>query len=107
MGKALFLQFTSVVLLNVSNRQRDDKEYYELLMRFRLGHSTDDDFQLLRSRILNTDLCRERLDQPPWENATFLVPTNELRIALNELAVMDKCCQLQSEPEIFESTDTR
>jgi hypothetical protein len=56
LGRTLWLQFDMVVVLDQQMRQADDTQFHALLQRLCKGVSTQQDFQLLSSRILQTGI---------------------------------------------------
>ena len=74
-------------------RQQDSKQFAELLNRLREGHHSDDDLQLLQTRIMTQDSA----DYP--SSAQHLFKTNAQVEAYNS-AVYDKCshCLLYTSP---------
>lgn len=46
--------------LNMNMRQKNDRVFAELLGRLRLNRLTDEDLEILNSRVINTDRVAER-----------------------------------------------
>lgn len=85
-GKLLWLMFTSVVLLdnNMQQRSSENGAFLSLLTRLRSGECTQDDFELLNSRLLSTYTDQTQLR--PWRNAPVIVANNATKDAINEQA---------------------
>jgi len=80
--KELFTMFELTRIM----RQQDSKQFAELLNRLREGHHSDDDLQLLRTRIITQDSP----DYP--SSAQHLFKTNR-QVETFNAAVYDKCSQ--------------
>jgi endonuclease/exonuclease/phosphatase (EEP) superfamily protein YafD len=68
----LWQQFFQMFELSQVMRQREDKDFAEILNRIREGEHTEDDFEVLKERILK--LCSEHPDYPI--TSTHLFSTN-------------------------------
>jgi hypothetical protein len=71
-----------------------DKEYLEALDRMRLGECTMKDYEPFRSLIVGRPGSIHSLSDISWNNAPILVYRNEIRIELNNRAVINKCHEL-------------
>ncbi|KAJ7205840.1 hypothetical protein GGX14DRAFT_341488, partial [Mycena pura] len=90
-GKLLWLSVKTVVILKRVERVRGQSDgnnaavqFVDLLSRLRMGKCTENDFELLNSRLLS----RQRPDwnAPGFQNIPVIVPTNAIKDALNERA---------------------
>jgi hypothetical protein len=93
LGLGLWNQFTTVVMLRQNFRQRLDPLYQGILTRYLDGTLTDDDFAVLRSRIIKRGLV-------PPPDTIIIVNRNSLRVRLNTHFVksvidVSKCETLQ------------
>ena len=78
-GRDLWLSVKHVVQLKKPMRQVDDPFYTSILENMRQGCLTNDQQDVLRSRILGDD----RIDTDEWRDASFLVARNEVRVQIN------------------------
>lgn len=87
LGKLLWLQVTTVVLLTESMRQAGSTNlaFVDLLGRLRWGRCNADDFHLLRTRLAAT-VIQTDADGRFWSNATIIVSGNAAKDALNTQA---------------------
>ena len=87
MGKQLWLNVNSVVMLHRSMRQSGDanRAFRELLSRLRYGNCTQADVALLQTRILGS--ARVDMSSPEWQNAPVVVSNNAVKDAWNQQAV--------------------
>lgn len=88
LGKLLWLQVTSVVLLSRPMRQGGPENwaFFELLNRLRVGKCTLADFHLLETRLAS-NVIRSESDRCEWRNVPIIVSTNSAKDNLNERAV--------------------
>ncbi|KAJ7311668.1 hypothetical protein DFH08DRAFT_616447, partial [Mycena albidolilacea] len=98
LGKLLWLSIKTVIILKKVERVRHKKNeltgeteedveavrFLELLGRLRHGRCTDDDFDLLNSRLITN--LRPDWSRPELEHVPIIVSSNELKDALNERA---------------------
>lgn len=83
LGKLLWLSVTTVVMLTEIWRQtgRDNERFLQLLHRLRIGQCNDDDFRLLKTRLLERN--KEPLQKNEWANVPVIVSGNELKDSIN------------------------
>ena len=83
-GKLLWLSINKVVILTQSMRQcgPENERLVQLLGRLREGRCTDDDFDLLSTRILDNI----SVNWSEWQNVPIIVSENAQKDALNERA---------------------
>ena len=86
-GRALWLQINTVVLLNKQMRT-EDVDFNALQHRVRFGNGTAEDHNKLRKRIVHPSNEVKSLNQPEWKTAIMLVCRNELRTRLNNMSVI-------------------
>ena len=67
-----------VILLEENHRQESDREYANMLNRFRIGQQTPEDMEILQTRV-------RPLDHPDTEGAVFICCTNKEVDKLNKL----------------------
>jgi hypothetical protein len=77
LGKELWNRFADVIMLDQQMRQAEDLRFRELLQRAREGQLSDDDINLLNSKMLPADTAF------PTHAMTCIVRTNRLRHNLN------------------------
>ncbi|KAI1781881.1 hypothetical protein LXA43DRAFT_838405, partial [Ganoderma leucocontextum] len=82
-GKLLWLSFDTCVMLTEVMRQSGDanKQFVDLLARLRLGRCTQDDFDVLNSRVI--DNLPSQRDLSPWTSAPVVVKDNATKDAIN------------------------
>lgn len=74
-----------MLLTQILQQSEDaDTMFVELLSRLRVGKCTNEDYQLLQSRLLSA-VCPS-WDDERWLDAPILVSNNEAKDALNERA---------------------
>jgi len=78
-GRELWLSVKHVVQLKQPMRQIDDLFYANILESMRHGKLSEDQRQALRSKILGDD----RIANPEWRDAVFLVSRNQIRVQMN------------------------
>lgn len=86
-GRALWLQVSSVVLLKKQMRT-DDSALLAMQSRIRFGNGTAEDHQALRTRIVKPLNELRSLNDPEWKKAAMLVCRNELRTKLNNMSAV-------------------
>ena len=91
LGKLLWLSVRVVVILKRVERvrgqgdeQTEGRRFVELLTRLRQGRCTDEDFELLSSRVVTH--LRPDWSSPELKNVPIIVSTNELKDAINQRA---------------------
>ena len=84
-----------VVLLEENHRQDGDKEYADMLNRFRIGQQTIEDMDVLRTRV-------RPLDHPDTRGAVFICCTNKEVEKLNRLRLN----QIEEEKIVIEALNT-
>jgi hypothetical protein len=119
MGKLLWLSVKIVVNLKRNERvrrklneitgefERDEKaeNFVALLGRLREGRCTDDDFELLNSRLITR--IRPDWDDPLLRNVPIIVPNNELKDALNVKAANVYAARTGTQLGWYYARDTR
>ena len=85
MGKLLWLSVDTVVELKENMRQSGsaNKRFVALLARLRKGQCTDDDYTLLKTRLINSSNNPTNRDEQ-WRYAPIIVSDNAAKDALNE-----------------------
>ena len=76
--------FTNVIQLEEIMRQRDEKDWAELLCRHRNGTPTIEDMRFINTRgdgVIDAS-------EPLWRNATILTATNDVRRELSRLCAI-------------------
>ncbi|EIW62915.1 uncharacterized protein TRAVEDRAFT_113842, partial [Trametes versicolor FP-101664 SS1] len=88
-GKALWHQFTTVVILRENMRQRsqgaNDAKLRTALENLRYKSCTPEDVKLLQSRVAGRGPGRPKLNQPCFRNVSIITAWNTHRDKINEL----------------------
>ena len=82
-GQLLWRLVTTVVMLTQPMRQAgpENEHFVGMLTRLRDGRCTQEDYELLNSRLLRTAL--DDTLRPQWQNAPMIVYTNAIKDAIN------------------------
>lgn len=106
LGRSLYLQFESVVILNEQMRLRDP-EWNAILNRSRTGDCTTDDIDEIRKLVLTNPACTiPDFSQPPWDNTILVTPRNSVRCLWNEKMLCIHCRNTRHSRYIFYAEDT-
>ena len=81
-GRMLWLSLTHSIILTEQMRQKDDIVFAEFLSNLRTGNVTDEQYNLLKSRIMN-----ETNYNNDFENATYIVARNAIREEINRYKI--------------------
>ncbi|KAF8181770.1 hypothetical protein BJ912DRAFT_797357, partial [Pholiota molesta] len=102
-GKLLWLSFKTVVILTESMRQSgpENARLVELLNRLREGRCTDDDFNLLSTRVLEN----VTIDWSEWKNVPIIISENAQKDALNVRATQAFADQTKQELHWYYAED--
>ena len=88
-GKALWHQFTTVVILRQNMRQKtqskNDQKFRTLLENLRYKSCTEDDILVLRSLVAGHSLNHNRLNDKNFRNISIITSWNSYRDKINEL----------------------
>lgn len=88
-GKAVWHQFTTVVILRQNMRQRtqtdNDAKFRTLLENLRYKACTEEDIAVLRSRIVSREDSIKSLTNPNFRNASVITSWNTYRDKLNDM----------------------
>ncbi|KAI0348766.1 hypothetical protein OH77DRAFT_1379468, partial [Trametes cingulata] len=88
-GKAVWHQFTTVVILRENMRQRsqgpEDAKLRTALENLRYKACTPDDIKLLQSRVAGRGSGKPKLNQPRFRNVSVITAWNSHRDKINEL----------------------
>ena len=105
-GQLLWRSITTVVMLTQQMRQGGpgNVRFVELLSRLRDGRCTQDDYDLLNTRLLSNALDT-RL-QPQWQCAPMVVYTNAIKDAINLEATMVFARRTRQQVHWYHSVDT-
>ena len=92
MGKALWHQFTVVIILRKNMRQSDSSKendrFRGCLRRMRYGKCNKDDLIWLESQVAGKYNSQLDLSQPQWRYTSVINGHNSQRDKLNEMAAM-------------------
>lgn len=105
-GKQLWSNITSVIMLHRSMRQRGDsnKEFRELLSCLRYGNCTSRDVELLRSRIAGKPSVD--LSSDGWQNAPIVFGNNASKDAWNWCAIAKFAEEQNCEVQCYTAQDS-
>ncbi|KAJ3482222.1 hypothetical protein NLI96_g7135 [Meripilus lineatus] len=88
LGKAVWHEFTDVVILRENMRQRGSSQtdiaFRRLLENLRYGACTEKDLVFLRKRIIGHGLTTEIMEKPEFRNVSILTAINSHRDGINE-----------------------
>ncbi|KAG1839847.1 hypothetical protein C8R48DRAFT_621415 [Suillus tomentosus] len=104
-GKLLWLSVSTVVILTASMRQRGtaNSPFVELLSRLRRGTCTEEDFETLNTRLLSN--VHPDWKTGEWLDAPVIVPTNEVKDAINVQATLAYAKRVGKEVYWYECLD--
>jgi PIF1-like helicase len=102
-GQLLRHMFKEVVILDEQMRQQQDVQYHGLLKRARNGFLTQNDVNILNTRVIS--YLESQPDQT--NNTTCIVRANKLRHVINRLQIEQLARSRQQKVFIFPSRDTR
>ncbi|EAU82018.2 ATP-dependent DNA helicase PIF1 [Coprinopsis cinerea okayama7 len=87
LGRQLFKMFTTVVILHRQNRSGDQR-WNELLSRLREGLCSDEDIDVLRGLLVDSEPYEQRVwHQHEWSEPVLVTPRNPVREAWNAEAL--------------------
>ena len=84
-----------VILLEENHRQEGDKDYADMLNRFRVGEQTNEDMEVLRSRV-------RPLDHPDTKGAVYISCINKEVNKLNK----KRLTEIKEHMEVIEAVNT-
>ena len=91
-GKALWHQFTTVVILRENMRQRsqsvEDQKYRKALENMRYKDCTEADIQLLESLISSGDPGQRKLEDAKFRHISVITSRNRYRDCINETGAL-------------------
>ena len=104
--KLLWRSVDSVVLLSEQMQQTSEANtrFVSFLSKLRDGTYTEDDFELLNSRLLSA--TKEDLTSTPWRNAPIIVSENAVKDVINERATLAFAKRTNQDVQWFEAIDT-
>ena len=105
-GKLLWRSVDTVVLLDEQMRQSGEgnAKFVSLLSRLRDGSCTEEDFELLNTRLIS--VANEDLTTELWQNAPMIVSENAVKDAINVRATQAFAERTQQTVQWFEAIDT-
>lgn len=90
-GRHLFEQFRTVVMLNKQMRIQDEI-WHGILTRARSGTCSAGDLNVIHQLVLTHSGCNvPDFSIPPWDNAVLITPRNSVRTQWNDTAVRNHC----------------
>ena len=105
-GQLLWRSVTTVVMLTKQMRQEgpENVRFVEMLSRLRDGRCTEEDFDLLNTRLLTTALDKESCHE--WHGAPMIVYTNAIKDAINIEATMAFAKRTSQQVHWYHAVDT-
>lgn len=106
-GKLLWLSIKTVVILTEIMRQsgNENTRFIELLDRLREGKCTQNDFDLLNTRLIKN--AKPNWNGPDWQNVPLIVRNNEEKDAINAHAAEAFARQTGRELHWYYAKDNR
>ena len=105
-GKAIYLQFDTVITL-VKQERMTDHVWMLLLQRARVGECTKADIAEIRRLVLSSPECDiPDFSSPPWSEAVLVTHRNAVRAAWNRAALRKHCGQTGNLLYICDAEDT-
>jgi ATP-dependent exoDNAse (exonuclease V), alpha subunit - helicase superfamily I member len=91
LGRAIFLQFETVVILRQQMRI-SDHHWIEILGRLREGECTEQDLKDIRQLVLTNKKCDiPDFSKEPWSEAILITARHSVRNAWNAMALNNHC----------------
>ncbi|OCH89707.1 hypothetical protein OBBRIDRAFT_697309, partial [Obba rivulosa] len=110
LGKALWHQVTTVVLLRQNMRQKgmsdEDKAFRVALENARLAACTNSDIKLLRTRVVSPRVGRPHLTDPLFRNISVITSLNAQRDMINVMGCARFAKESNQTLHTFYSVDT-
>jgi hypothetical protein len=104
-GKALWHQFTTVIILRKNMRQtnqsEEDVKLRTALENMRYKSCTPEDIAFLRTRIAGPDGKRPKLSEKRFRNVSIITALNAQKDLINELGCIDLLKRLVNNCHIF------
>ena len=110
-GKALWHQFTTVVILRENMRQKsqttEDAKLRTALENLRYAACTDADIQLIQSRVAGKSKNKPKLNQDRFRNVSVITSWNSYRDKINEMGSERFAREMGQELLTFYSIDKK
>jgi len=90
-GRKIYEQFTTVVILKEQVRSSGDPEWTQFLRRLREGKCTEDDREMLRTLEVSNN--PELMDDAAWADAPLVTPRNAVRHKWNSACIRRHCAR--------------
>ena len=105
-GKAIYLQFETVVNL-IQQWRIDDDVWTALLQCLCNGECSQEDLDEMRKLVLtNPDYEVPDFSMAPWDEVVLITPRNSVRSAWNRLSICKHCANTGNVLYIFDAEDT-
>lgn len=105
-GRAIFEQFETVVILKEQMRIRDAR-WMNILQRARTGDCTEDDVSEIRKLVVTEPDCSiPDFDEEPWSSAVLVTPRHGVRSPWNDAAIEKHCARTGNVLYTFDAEDT-
>jgi len=106
-GRAIYLQFDTVVILQQQMRI-SDIGWMEILSRLREGECTEEDIKAIRQLVMTNGNCDiPDFSSPPWSEATLVTPRHSVRTAWNKAALHRHCMKTGHIRYVCTAEDTK
>lgn len=106
LGREIFKQFDTVVILNKQIRVKD-KVWIDILNRLRVGECNYDNIDEIEKLVLDhKDCIRPDFQQTPWKDAILVTPRHTVRKMWNEECISRHSREMGNIRYVFQAKDT-
>lgn len=106
LGREIFLQFDTVVILDEQNRI-NDRTWNNILSRARVGECNANDLHEIEKLVLTNPECNiPDFSKAPWDQAILVTPRHTVRNSWNDHALAKHCMKTRNQCYIVPAKDT-
>lgn len=106
LGREIFLQFNTVVILDKQNRIKD-KTWMDIMRRARVGECNANDLHEIEKLVLTNPECDvPDFSKAPWDQAILITPRHSVRNLWNDHALAKHCTKTKSQGYMVPAEDT-
>ncbi len=106
LGRDIFLQFDTVVILDTQNRIKD-KTWMDIMTRARVGECNAKDLHEIERLVLTNPECDvPDFSKAPWDQAILITPRHSVRNLWNDHALSKHCTKTGNQCYIVPAEDT-
>ena len=106
LGREIFLQFDTVVILDKQNRITD-KTWMDIMRRARVGECNANDLHEIEKLVLSNPECEvPDFSKAPWDEAILITPRHSIRNLWNDHALAKHCMKTRSQCYVVPAEDT-